>query len=116
VYVAALLGPQRLDQNDCRFVPELSDVAMNARLTYGLVEKGFGGRPSLVYEPYVGTPGRDARHRLEYDFPLGGPPLEGPDVFWWGKAGLGTGSLFVFFAALVAGGAVGVAAVRRAPD
>jgi hypothetical protein len=113
VYVSALLGPQRFDQNACRFVPELSDVPMNFRLTYELAKQGLGGRPSLVYEPYVGTPGRDVAHRREFTFPLGAPPLSGPDVFWWGRLTAATAALLAICGVLIAAGSLRLAALLR---
>jgi Dolichyl-phosphate-mannose-protein mannosyltransferase len=113
VYVAQLLGPQRFDQNDCRFVPELSDVAMNFRLTYELVRQSLGRSPYLVYEPYVGTPGGDREHRRVFAFPLGAPPLDGPDVFWWKGLAASGAVLLVFFTTLGVAGALRLRALVR---
>jgi hypothetical protein len=90
-------------------VPELSDIAMNVRLTYALVTN----TRKLTYDPYVGTPGQDVGHRLEYDFPLGGPPLEGPDVCWWKQHSAGDLALLLAFLTLMALGTAGLRPLLR---
>ena len=111
-YVAQLLGQQRFEQNYCRFVPELSDVVMNFRLTYQLVVHDVGGRPLLKYDPYVGTPGHDVSRRLRFTFPPGALPLSGPDFFWWGSPSARSTGLVLFFLAMLTAGIASLAALR----
>jgi hypothetical protein len=107
-YVLQLLGPTQFNQNECRFVPELSDVAINGRLTFALLDRALGGTPKLTYEPFVGPPDRDAIHR--YTLTLGTPsaPLAGPDFFWWAARTRANIALLATFVVLAAAGGAGV--------
>jgi hypothetical protein len=54
--VKPLLGPQRFDQNSCRWVPELSDPVLGLRTTAALVRAGFRTTTEVfTYAPYGGA-------------------------------------------------------------
>jgi hypothetical protein len=107
-YVLKLVGPQRFDQNLCRFVPELSDVVMNARLTVAVVDLKLGGRPRLTYEPFVGPPGGEIAHRYSLELGTPGAPLDGPDFFWARRRSAADVGLLACFLLVGAAGLLGV--------
>jgi hypothetical protein len=100
-YVRPLLGTARFDQNYCRFVPELSDAVLDARMSVAVLANAVGlGSTTLTYEPYVGAPGGNIERRTLV------VSEDRPHLFWTEHTSAATLALLLAYLAVAAGGAV----------
>lgn len=75
-----LVGPEAFSQDLCRFVPPLSDVPMNARMTFAVVQNVVGHASDIDYEPFLGPPGGEKPVRFALS--ANRPELQAPYFFW----------------------------------
>lgn len=107
-YFKPLVGDARFDQNYCRFVPELSDPVLGARMAVANLKNMVGlGTTTLTYEPYVGAPGGIIEQRTLVI------AENRPRVFWLVSTTPTTLSLLFLYVLVTAGG---VLVLRRTLD